>query len=119
MNINNRTPDYIIELARELRQNMTESEKLLWEKLRKKQVDGYRFRRQHPVYRYVLDFYCYEKKLAIELDGDVHIQREEYDEYRDEFLKSTGIETLRFKNYEVVNDINQVLKKIKERLHLR
>ncbi len=116
MNSNIRTPDYTTELARELRQNMTEAEKLLWERLKKKQLDGHRFRRQHPVYRYVLDFYCHEKNLAIELDGGVHRKSEEYDEFRDETLKSTGIETLRFSNDDVFNNIDQVLTEIKERL---
>lgn len=78
----NQTPDYITDIARELRQNMTPAEKLLWERLRKRQLQGNRFRKQHPVYRYILDFYCAEKMLAVEIDGHVHNDTEEYDEYR-------------------------------------
>ena len=113
------TPKYVTLLARDMRKNMTLSEKILWQKLKNKQIGGFRFRRQHPIYRYVLDFYCFEKMLAIEIDGNAHIGKEEYDEYRDDFLKTIGIKTLRFNDNEVINDMKTVLKKIKEALNIR
>jgi very-short-patch-repair endonuclease len=69
------TPDYIIQLARDLRNNLTPGERVLWDRLKGKQVAGYKFRCQHPIYRYILDFYCDEKLLAVELDGDIHKER--------------------------------------------
>jgi very-short-patch-repair endonuclease len=106
------TPQYVVKLARKLRQNLTIPEKLLWEKLRNKQLRGFRFRCQHPVYRYVLDFYCHEVMLAIEIDGDVHKEHKEYDEYRDELLQNIGIRTLRFKNEEIISNIEVVINTI-------
>jgi very-short-patch-repair endonuclease len=112
-----RSPKYVIELAREMRVHLTETEKILWEELRNKKIDGKRFRIQHPIHRYILDFYCHEKKLAVEVDGDVHKNRKDYDEFRDEFLKSIGIITLRVTNEDVANDINYVLSEIRKGLN--
>jgi very-short-patch-repair endonuclease len=116
MNFGAKTPDYVVQLARDLRNNLTDSERLLWERLKSKQVDGCKFRCQHPVYRYILDFYCHEKLLAIEIDGDAHKDRKDYDEYRDDFLKSMGVLTLRFSNHDVMQDIDAVICKIKAEL---
>ena len=113
------TPQYIFELARQLRQDLTESEKMLWEKLRNKQLGGYRFRCQHPVYRYILDFYCHETILAVEIDGNVHKERKAYDKYRDDLLKSIGIITLRVTTEEVLSDIELVLNNILSMLEPR
>jgi very-short-patch-repair endonuclease len=110
------TPVYVIELARDLRNNMTESEKKLWSVLRMKQVNGYKFRCQHPIYRYILDFYCVEKRLAIEIDGKIHNTQQEYDRYRDEFLKSLEIKTLRISNEYVLNNIEKVKEMIQYEL---
>jgi len=104
-----KTPEYVIKLARELRQNLTPSEQLLWQELRKKN-GGCRFRKQYPVNRYILDFYCHECRLAIEIDGEVHKSRQDYDEYRDKYLESIGITTLRFSNDEISNNLLQFLK---------
>jgi very-short-patch-repair endonuclease len=109
-----KTPAYIVELARDLRNNLTESEKKLWSVLRMKQIDGNKFRCQHPIYRYILDFYCHEKQLAIEIDGEIHSSRQGYDKYRDEFLQSLGIKTVRVKNEDVLNNIETVIEMIKE-----
>ncbi len=109
MNTGVKTPDYVVELARDLRNNLTDSERLLRERLKGKQIAGCKFRCQHPLYRYILDFYCHEKHLAIEIDGDVHKDRKDYDEYRDDFLKSMEIKTLRFSNREVIQDIEKVI----------
>jgi len=110
------TPQYVIELAREQRINLTDSEKIIWLKLRNKQICGFRFRCQHPIYRYILDFYCHEARLAVEIDGDIHKCRKEYDNYRDEFIKNIGITTLRFTDKEVFNNIQNVLNTIKNAL---
>ena len=85
--------------ARELRKNMTESERLLWSELRGRKLNGYKFLRQHPVlykgnlisYNYfIADFYCFDKKAVIELDGPVHDYTEEYDLFRDQVMKDIG-----------------------------
>lgn len=116
MNAKIKSPEYIIKLAQEMRRNPEPCEKLLWDRLKEKQINGFKFRRQHPVYRYILDFYCHEKKIAIEVDGMIHSQRKDYDDYRDDFLKSIGIETLRFTNNEILTEIDAVLEKIKAAL---
>jgi len=69
--------------AREMRKKMPDAEQLLWHLIRNRRVVGAKFRRQHPVGRYILDFYCVEKKLAIELDGGQHIEQQTYDQHRD------------------------------------
>lgn len=73
--------------ARELRKNATPAERLLCVHLNKKQIDGFKFRRQHVIAPYILDFYCSSKRLAIEVDGGTHIDREKYDLIREEFLR--------------------------------
>jgi len=119
MNKSIKTPVYIVELAKDLRNNMTVSEQKLWSVLRMKLFDGYKFRCQHPLYRYILDFYCHEKRLAIEIDGQVHNSQKEYDTYRDEFLKSLGIRTLRIKNEDVLNNMEIVKEVIRVKLSER
>ena len=113
MNQSIKTPFYIVELAKDLRNNMTESEKKLWSFLRMRQIGRHKFRCQHPIYRYILDFYCHEKRLAIEIDGNIHNSQQEYDKYRDEFLNSIGIRTLRLRNEDVLNSIEKVIEIIK------
>jgi len=89
--------------ARALRWNMTEAERRLWALLRRKQLQGYRFRRQHPVAPFILDFYCLAEKLAVELDGSQHYDDEalDHDARRTAFLGKRGIRVLRFPNAEV------------------
>ena len=101
--------------ARALRNNMTEAEKLLWEKLRNKQIEGLKFRRQHAIGQFIVDFYCHEKKLTIEVDGGYHLNRSqsEYDNNRTYELEKFGLKVLRFKNDEIINDINNVVQDIK------
>lgn len=98
---------------------MTRAEKALWSELRNRKAEGKKFTRQHSIGLFVTDFYCAEKKLAIELDGEIYLKKEvaEYDAQRDEFIKAFGICILRFKNEEVLTRISEVLNKIKE--HLR
>ena len=104
--------------AQFLRRNETKAEKLLWEKLRNNQLEGLKFRRQHPVNIYIADFYCHKFKLIIELDGDYHNQEEQKqkDEVRTEVLRLNGLKIIRFKNEEVEQDINQVLTTIKNKI---
>ncbi|HRX16102.1 MAG TPA: DUF559 domain-containing protein [Spirochaetota bacterium] len=106
------TPKYVIEFARQNRQNLTVSEQKIWSQLRNKQLNGYKFRCQHPISRYILDFYCHKAYLAIEIDGDIHKKRVDYDNYRDKFLESIGITTLRFSVEEVMSNNCTVINKI-------
>ena len=102
--------------AKELRSSETEAEKKLWSLLRNRQLNGKKFRRQHAIDDYVLDFYCSECKVAIELDGDIHNQKEtkQYDLARTENFKEYDITVIRFWNSEVMNDVERVLKKIEQ-----
>lgn len=103
------------ERRRQLRNNVTEAEKILWRKLKNKQL-GLQFRRQFGVGNYILDFYCPEKKLAVELDGGFHRKRKEYDKNRTEYLNKLGIRVFRFWNDEVLNGVDSVIEKINEGL---
>ena len=100
--------------AKALRKKMTNAEKILWHKIRSKKLNGYKFRRQHPVQRFIADFYCHELKLIIEVDGAYHKQnhQKEYDKNREEILRFQGIEIIRFSNEEVFRDLQGVLQKI-------
>jgi len=106
----------IFENARALRQTSTEAEEKLWQGLRNKKLSGLKFRRQHPIDKWIADFYCHEKKLVIELDGSIHNEKEiiEYDEARTKDLKELGINVLRFRNEEVMTSMETVLKSIAE-----
>lgn len=106
---------HIFEKAKGLRKNMTDSELELWEQLRGKKMLGLRFRPQHPIDIFIADFYCHPIKLVIEIDGEIHISKEqkEYDIGRTAELNYWGIEVIRFTNDEIKKDINSVLKKIK------
>jgi very-short-patch-repair endonuclease len=104
------------EFARELRQRQTQAELLLWEFLRNKKLNGLKFRRQHPIHRYIADFYCHEIKLIIEVDGGIHRTPENiaYDKLRDSDFLSIGIITLRFTNGMVLNKLSMVFKEIND-----
>jgi very-short-patch-repair endonuclease len=103
-------------LARELRNDPTPAEARLWKYLRRKQVDGWRFRRQHVFDRFIVDFYCPSARLVIEVDGPIHDQQREYDALRTEFLESLGLRVLRFENEDVFQNIEGVLTVIGEAL---
>jgi very-short-patch-repair endonuclease len=100
--------------ASELRINMTEAEKVLWEVLRNKKVFKARFKRQHPIDIFIADFYCHKYKLAIEVDGDIHLKSEvsEHDDGKSHDIEKLGIKILRFTNKEVFENIESVKKKI-------
>ncbi|NQY66709.1 MAG: endonuclease domain-containing protein [Flavobacteriales bacterium] len=106
------------EKAKELRNRETETEKLLWAKLSKKQL-GVKFRRQHPLSNFIADFYCHTHKLVIELDGGVHDSEEakEYDEMRTYLINQFGIEVIRFQNKEIINNLDIVIEDIKTKLN--
>lgn len=106
----------LFEYSRELRQTSTEAEKLLWERLRNRKLNGLKFRRQHPIDKYIADFYCHEKKLIVELDGAVHDINENagYDKARTVELGGLKINVIRFRNEEIDNSMESVLKKIAE-----
>ena len=106
------------EYARELRLRNTEAEHKLWSLLRNRRLKGKKFRRQHAISNYIVDFYCNECKLVIELDGKFHTTGEakEYDAARTALLNELGITVLRFWNEQVINDPTKVLGKISEYL---
>jgi len=95
-----------------LRKNSTEAEKLLWRHLRAKRMLGFKFRRQQPIGRYIVDFACFEKRIVIELDGGQHAENIKQDKMRDDFLKSEGFRVLRIWNNELFEDIDGVLETI-------
>jgi very-short-patch-repair endonuclease len=99
-----------------LRKTETPAERMLWRKIKGKQLDGYRFRQQHGYGPYVLDFYCPALRLCIELDGDVHDEERVRikDEERTEFLCEQRIHVLRFRNKDVETDVDGVLNRVRE-----
>jgi very-short-patch-repair endonuclease len=103
-----------LELARDLRRRMTPQEKILWNSLRKDALGALHFRRQQVIAGYVVDFYCASARLAVEVDGNVHLGTTDYDRIRDRALRDMGITTLRISNDEVDRNLDWVLKKIAE-----
>ncbi len=100
---------YLKEKARELRNNSTLGEILLWKKLKGKQCYGFDFHRQKPILNYIVDFYCFKLKLIIEIDGYSHNFKYEEDKHRDKELTDMGFTVLRFSEGEVRNNLNLVL----------
>ncbi len=99
------------EFARKLRNNSTLAEVVLWEKvLRKKQLRGYSFLRQRPIENYIVDFFCKDLKLIVELDGEIHKFRKNKDRDRDNNLKEYGFSIIRFDNEDIVNGLPNVIK---------
>ena len=98
--------------ARSLRQNQTDVEHLLWQKLRNRQLVNVKFRRQFPIDPFIVDFACLELKLIIELDGSQHFDQAHYDNERSLYLAQRGFKVIRFWNNEVINNIEGVLEKI-------
>jgi purine nucleoside phosphorylase len=103
-------------LAREMRLEPTPAEERLWKALRGKQLAGYKFRRQHPINRFIVDFYCAQAKLVIEVDGEIHNQTQEEDALRSEILRSKGIRVIRFTNKAVFEQLDTVLHTIRTAL---
>lgn len=105
---------HLKEYSRRLRRDMTDAEKLLWSKIRGKQLKGFQVYRQKPIGRFVADFYCPKANLVIELDGGQHYTEEmrTRDGLRDRYLESVGLRVLRFSDREVFEDLTAVLEKI-------
>jgi very-short-patch-repair endonuclease len=103
---------------RKLRINSTQSEEILWEYLRNRKLLRLKFKRQYSIDHFVVDFFCSEIKLAIELDGEIHLSKDvkNHDENRDSYLRSFGIRILRIKNEKVLNDIKGTLELIKNNI---
>jgi very-short-patch-repair endonuclease len=102
----------IFERASRLRSNMTPAEELLWNKLKGKQIVGLRFRRQHPISKYIVDFYCHAARLVIELDGKIHLAKKESDKERTKEIEDLGLRIIRFTNEEVLENIDNVVTRI-------
>jgi very-short-patch-repair endonuclease len=100
--------------ARELRKNQTPAEVEIWHLLRGRQASGYKFRRQHAIGNFIVDFYCPAAKLVIEIDGDTHLEQVEYDQTRTDWIESQGYQVIRFTNRQVSENISAVLKNILE-----
>lgn len=94
-----------------LRNNQTKTEQIFWNKVKNKQFHNLKFRRQHSIWRYILDFYIPELKFCIEIDGDSHFDEnwKSYDEVRTEFLKSIWIKVIRFTNKDIVENLDWVI----------
>ncbi len=105
-----------IENARLLRRNQTDSETQMWGVLRDRRLKNYKFRRQHPIDRYVADFACVSAQLIVELDGPIHDETVEQDQVRDKFLADNGWQILRFSNAELGRDSNFVVSQLLARL---
>jgi len=109
------------EFAKSMRKNPTITETILWESLRNKRLNGFKFRRQHPIAEFVADFYCPEKKLVVEVDGSIRREKEqiEYDRERTEVFEKMEIQVIRFTNLMVKNNLELVLKTILAELQKR
>ena len=94
----------LTQMANQNRKNPTEAEKKMWHDYLSKDKTGFRFLRQKPIHRFIIDFYCVKLSLAIEIDGNSHDKRKETDEERDKFLEQIGIRTIRFSNDQVLNN---------------
>jgi len=111
----------VTELCRQLRNNQTPAEKILWEELRRRNINGEKFLRQFPIFIvngvgrksfYIADFYSAKHKLVIEVDGPIHLLKKEYDANRDLVMQYWGFNILRFTNDDVINDLSNVVGKI-------
>jgi very-short-patch-repair endonuclease len=101
-----------VQRAKELRHQMTQEEKILWQHIRANQLKGLHFRRQQIIDGFIADFYCHAARLVIEVDGEIHQQQAEYDTERDRVLLARGLRLLRIKNEEVRQNLNSVLMRI-------
>ena len=104
-------PQYV-KRVRALRKQQTNTEKFFWAKIRGRQIAGFKFYRQYPIGRYILDFYCPERKIAVELDGSQHMEERKQDEIRSKYLKSQNITVVRFWDNEILQNVESVLDKV-------
>ena len=110
------TPE-LQQAAWQLRSRMTPAEMVLWEALRERRLNGLRFRRQHPVGQFILDFYCSQLKLVVELDGGVHDAQVEQDATRTAYLGTYGCRVIRFRNEDILADLPAILDQITDFAH--
>ena len=106
----------IFKLARELRKDQTNAEKILWEKLNKNQIHGLKFRRQHPINKFIADFFCPKIKLVIEVDGSIHEIAEfhNHDEGRTDFFNDFGITLIRYTNEQIYTELDSTIRQIND-----
>lgn len=97
-----------IERARRLRSTQTRAESLLWQRLRRRKLAGIKFRRQHPIETFIVDFACIEKSLVIEIDGEYHDRTYEQDQHRQQQLEAAGWRVVRFSNADVLENVESV-----------
>ncbi|MCX6249537.1 MAG: endonuclease domain-containing protein [Bacteroidetes bacterium] len=111
-------PAETIEFAKLLRRRLTPAEKLIWQRLKGKNIKGMKFRRQQPIGHYIADFYCHEIRLVIEIDGPIHLNKERslYDKSRTAEMNRYDIKVIRFTNDEVRNHIGMVMNTIREEI---
>ena len=111
-------PAETIEFAKRLRKHMTPAEKVIWQRLKGKNIKRLKFRRQHPIGHYIADFYCHKIRLVIEIDGPIHLNKEckIHVESRTAEMNRYDIKVIRFTNYEVRNHIGLVMNSIKEEI---
>ncbi len=102
--------------ARELRRSMTTDERRLWDRLRANRLDGWHFRRQQIIAGFIVDFYCHQAGLVIEVDGEIHAKQKAQDAVRTDALSKHGLKVLRFRNQDVMNNLEVVLGRISENL---
>ena len=105
----------LLQHAREMRHPQTPAEANVWQYVRNRKL-GFKFRRQHPIVRFIIDFYCAELRLCIEIDGDTHVEEDqhEYDAARTEYLEMFGCSVIRFTNEDVKHNIRAVVQSIRE-----
>ena len=108
----NVVPEDLKRYARAMRTSMPDAEALLWSLLRNRRLANAKFRRQHVIAPYIVDFYCAEHRLVIELDGGQHSEQQDYDQRRDAFLEQKNITVLRFWNHQMLNETEAVLEEI-------
>ena len=108
----------IFQIAERLRRDMTPAERILWDRVCKNQL-GARIRRQHPIWKFIADFYCHRLKLVIEVDGSIDKRKEvsEHDRYRQRVIEEDGMKVVRFTNEQIETDIENVIVVIQELLH--
>ncbi|MCU0609509.1 MAG: endonuclease domain-containing protein [Chitinispirillaceae bacterium] len=112
-----RTSTFKVDQARMMRRNPTPAEKLVWNKLRRPQLAGLKFRRQQIVEGFIVDFFCHSAKLVVEIDGSIHNEdkQKEIDEHRRQVFETRGLMELRFTNQQVFSNMKEILEKIREK----
>ena len=109
----------LVKPSRELRKQQTDAEAILWALLRRKSMSGYKFTRQKPIDKFILDFYCSKLLLGVEVDGAIHRYKEKYDDQRTQIINYYDIKVIRFRNEEIFDDLAAVAKKMMEEIQKR